>query len=106
MKIYLTKDQIQQLRDEGVSFREIAESHNLTENTVKSRYYRENVAKPSRIRRKAFHLTEEQRKRAANLHYWGYPPCEICAEINAKAEDVRIYVTELPVHPAYRKKSA
>jgi len=101
-----TPEQLDSLRKQGHTFKAIAELTGLTENTVKTRIYKKARAYVTTIKSRPANLTQEQRHRAANLHYFGYPPCEIAADIEASAEDVRIYVSELPRHPEFEKKSA
>lgn len=101
-----TPEQRNDLREQGHTFKHIAELTGLTENTVKTRIYKKARAYVTTIKSRPANLSQEQRQRAANLHYFGYPTSEIAADTGASAEDIRIYVSELPRHPEFGKKSA
>ena len=106
MKSNFTPEQLYKLRNQGHTFKHIAELTGMTENMVKNRIYRKARTKTTAIKSKACNLSQKQREQAARLYYFGYPPCEIACDIQASAEDVRIYVAELPRHPEFTKKSA
>lgn len=95
-----------ELKELGYTFKSIAEMYGLTENQVKNRIYRHDRKAVPVIKGKPANLSASQKDRAAHLHYFGYPPCEIASDINANSDDVRAYVNQLPRHPEFRKKSA